>query len=480
MGRLLTLFGGRVGLGGAVASLTLPGTPLAVYGTSRLVDGYTGALFRLYRVADAEPLDISATSSTDPSPDISGVAAWLGAATYCYVDRVYDQMGSANHSTQTSTSLMPIFTLTNAVRGKYGILMYSGKYLDVPAAITADSKNFTFSDTVSYMSSNAAVSGHMGAAFNTTGALTIIQGTSAINKLQILTSTAFNSVSVPRSRSQTQVTTVTSGASAIKVYQDDTAVQSIVANNAGTVAGGKIGYTASGYSMNAVFFARAIYASELDSTNVGLVNTCLTSIFDILTGATTKLVWPGHSGVEGTGSTFLKNIQFYTEPLLNSRIQISNQGKFGQLAATIYAARASYITEYDATKSKNIIMGADPANDILSRASGTIVGYGTTVWTDYVLPFIQAMKAAGFTVVQQTMIGGNWAPDYAEREAERQAYNTLVRDNAVSEGYTLLDYTTNTDLENYTGSIWADSVHLNNSGYELESTIAAPVINSIL
>jgi len=420
-------------------------------------------------------------------PNLGTVSSWLGTASYCYLVKRYDQLGTGNDEAQATAANKPFFSLDNVIRGHYGVLfdqaIKASTWLDMPAAITGNGQATSVVEVVAYASSNAACTGLVGAAYTTAGSLSLLPAQNGENKYQVLTSSAFLKVANGRSRSQTQVSTVTSGASAIKVYQDNNAVQSLSANTAGTWVGGKTGYvTTGGYLINGLHFAKIIYPSELSAGNIASLHTFLYSAFDVLTSATGQIIWPGHSGVQGTGATQGKNITYYTEPLLNRRVFISNQGKFGQTASQIYADRAKYAAQYNASLQKNICFGADAANDLINVASGSVSGFGATAWSSFVLPFIQAMQAAGFSVIQQVMIPLTWPTDSVAREAERQSYNTLVRSNAGTYGYKLLDYETNANLTTVTvGNYWsADGVHLSNKGYAEESPIAAAAINSLL
>ena len=120
-------------------------------------------------------------------------------------------------------------------------------------------------------------------------------------------------------------------------------------------------------------------------------------------------------------------------------------------------------------------------NDIDNRATGTIVGYGTTIWTTYTLPYIQAMQAAGFskvivgTAIARTFAGS--AQDKIDKEAERIVYNQLIRDNAAANNYVVLDFAGLSEMSVSTNTTYfVDGVHPTRTGYNVMGTYAAPII----
>lgn len=83
------------------------------------------------------------------------------------------------------------------------------------------------------------------------------------------------------------------------------------------------------------------------------------------------------------------------------------------------------------------------------------------------------------TAIARTFTGS--AGDKSEKETERLDYNQLIRDNAVAEGYTVLDFaglsemSTSTDL-----TYFVDGVHPTRTGYNVMGTYAAPIIAGYL
>lgn len=484
----------------APASLVLPSTPLAVYATRRLVAGYAGALFKLRRISDAATLDIYAISASNPAPDVSGVASFLGAATQCYVTTVYDQMGSGNDATQATVINMPYFSLTNAIKGIYSITFdgnqHIGGFMTIPAAITGDGRAVSVGMVGAIAGHYVPWIGMVGAAWNTAGALSFAVGDTT-NRLQILTSSVFKRPATGsyRCRSQVQTTVVTSSASDIVAYQDD-AVSSLGVNNAGTWVGGKIASGSNGQAYYGEWYAMAIYGSALNATDAGLLKTALNSHFLPITSYDTLFLMMGNSIVQGTKATLLKNNPRQAEPLLNRPIAIADCGVFGQKAATVHGVISTvYVTAYNPTLAKNIAIVIEPTNDIDGAASGNIAApstdggggggsIGTNVWNNYTLPDIRTLKAAGFIVLVPTTINRNWAgsaTDITQKTAAQLDWNTLARNNTVAEGYTLVDYQALSQLSNTNdGTYFADGVHPTSTGYGVMANLLASVLNGII
>ena len=126
-------------------------------------------------------------------------------------------------------------------------------------------------------------------------------------------------------------------------------------------------------------------------------------------------------------------------------------------------------------------------NTIVTFAAGTNdLGASTsanTLWTTHVQPCIAFIKSFGYQVIVETVIPRT---DFdAAKETERLAYNQLLRDNAVAQGYTLCDYTTNAAFDSQadasnTTFYDPDGVHLNSTGYGVQASMLAPLVNGLL
>ena len=496
LGSTSGLYSGASGLAGGNTSLTVPAGALAVYASRRLVSDYAGALFQLRRISDSVTLDIYASSSANPAPDVSGVAAFLGVATQCYVTKIYDQLGSGNDVVQATVANMPYFSLTNAVNGKYSITFdgnqHTAGFMTIPAAITGDGRSVTVGVTAFVESCAVPWVGMVGALWNTAGALSFALGEQT-NRLQVLTSSTFKKPTSGnyRCRSQVQTTVFTSSATDIVAYQDGNTA-SLGVNNAGTWVGGKVGGGANTQYFYGEWYAMVIYPTAFSSTNAALLKTVLDSHFTPITTYDTLFLMTGNSIVQGTKATLLMNNPRQAEPLLTRQIAIADCGVFGQTAATVHTNLATYYsTAFNATLVKNIAIIIEPTNDINAAASGNIAApstaagggggsVGTNAWNNYTLPDIIALEAAGFTVLVPTILNRSWsgsAGDITDKTAAQLDWNTLAR----ASGRTVVDYQALPNMANPANATYfSDGVHPTTAGYLEMATLLASVLNGII
>lgn len=470
---------------------TVSAAPLAVYSTRLLVPSYTGPLFRIVNISTSATLDIY--PNADGSPNLSGVYSLLNGATQANVSIVYDQTGGGNHATQTTAGSRPFFTLTNAINGVPSITFDGNQNngtMVLPATLTGSGQATTVVNIAAPNSTNAATVSMVGSAQNTAGSVSSWYGYPGYsNKASVVTSSNVYSVTTAHSRSQVQVLGVASGTSNITIYQDGFAGQNLTASPAGTWTGGLFG--GGGYSayFNGEWFGMVVYPAALSATDFGALMPSLNKSFNIITSSTAQLISPGNSIVQGTKATLNQNNLRQTETNLNRKIYISNQGVYGQLEATEYAALSTYQAEYNSAYEYNLALAPEPTNDIGNTATGSIVGIGTTLFNSNTVPFVQGMQTTGFTMLVPTIIARNWAnsngntTSQAQMETERLTYNALVRANAATFGYTVLDYASLPQLSNYSNATYissSDGTHPTSAGYAVMATLQAGTINELL
>jgi hypothetical protein len=476
-----TSSGGSSSGGGGFAGLpTVAAPPEAVYSPYLLVAGYTGPLFQLTRISDNVTLDVYPVAITG-APDITAIQAFLGAAPYAAVTMVYDQSGNGHHAAGAKTWAY------NAINGIYAInydvnTPPSGTSFVIPTTLTGSGTATTVVDVVAYNSTNNSAVGILGQTLTGAGSISSSLGSGFNMRLAVRHGSAFNTSTTAKTRSQPQVLVVSSGASNINAWLDGV-LTTFAAGTSSTWQGGRIGSTTTS-SLFGNVFARIVYKAALDSTDAATLRSYLNSKYQILTTATAQLVWPGDSVVEGFCAAYGRNNQWYFEKALTTPMYISNQGISGQTAATQYANITAYTGQFRSDLAKNFMAAPAPSNDIDFRPSGTLPGFGTTLWTGTVRPFILAAKAAGFTVVAPTILPRNWAGDStvkALKETERLAFNQLVRDNAVADGYTVVDYASIPEAANvFNTTYYCDGIHPNSTLYQIMGEYFATIMNPLL
>lgn len=464
---------------GGFASLpTVSSAPLAIYSPYQVRSAYTGPLFQLTRVSDSATMDVYPDSNG--APNTLSISTFLSGATYAAVTKEYDQSGNGN-DTPSGVKLWCF----NAINGIYSIthdpyLPAGSLKFSIPSSVTGTLNSVTRVSVQSYTSSNAAGIGLLGPTYGGSTTLGIRSASSYKATLGVNAGGTFNGVTSARSRSQPQVTIVSSGAANLVTYQDGVA-NTFAAASANTWAGGYIGYVDSISNLNGEFYFDAIYPTALNSTDEATLRTYLNSRFNILTSSDTQLIIAGNSIVQGTQATFNHNNQWYMQQALSRPIFISNQGVAGQLASTEYANISTYTAQYRSDLAHNLIIAPEATNDIDAQGAGTIVGYGTSIFNSAIVPFVQAAKTAGFDVIVPTMLPRNWTGTsslISQKTTEQQAYNTLVINNAATYGYTVVDYAGIPQASNPSNtSYYADGIHPTSTLYSLMGNLLASVIN---
>lgn len=353
----------------------IPGAALlASWGTSLKVAayGFSAPLFRLIRASDSATLQIHAKgppAANPNAPDLSGYAAFA-AATTTKVDLVYEQNASGNDLAQTTNARRPDFNLLWVQADGTCPITFtanSQQYFVIPAALTNNGRSTTLFDVAACLSAAGGASGgnqccaSLGALWNTAGSIAHLWSNSGTIALTSINFNATNKFA----RSQPTVTAITSGAASQVVYQDTRAAVSLAATGAGSWVGGYVGSRLDlSYYSDQNWYSLDVFDTQLSAINVGLVKTALNTIYSTSVTNNAQFQIPGNSIVQGAASTFMQNWPRQMEPSLSRSIDISDDGIFGQTAATINTNKATYTDEFRADRTFNLIQAPEPTNDI--------------------------------------------------------------------------------------------------------------------
>ena len=455
----------------AVVSITaLPTTgpqPVAAWGFQRLNPSYTGPLFRVVRPSDGATREI--VQAADGTVDLAGYEAWAGTQNVG-VDTVYDQYGS-NHLTQTTLVNRPLFMADDVVDGKYGATFTSAKNLVVPTSLTGGGQTTTTVD-VAYAISADAGGGYamLGQAYNNDGANSLLlgngRGTSGritvLNKSFI--SPGFYALN------HLQVVVVAQGSTKQAIHVNDK-VGEVAASSAGTWSGGYIGKGASNYQFAGQFFARAIYPVTLTPEEIAPIKAAVYGMYGINPNPVAKIVMPGNSIVQGASALrSIHNMQKQARPLFSASSEIVNGGVYGISAADAYKERSYYFSQINASRQRNFFLIPEPTNDINSLTEANVVGAASLIWANTTKLYIEGAIAAGYApadVIVPTTLARNWSGQaIPQKEAERLAYNQLVRDNAASMGYTVMDWAAIPAMQSANGGNYTDGIHPNSTTWK--------------
>lgn len=474
MSNLLTLFGNRPSL----ASLIIPAGALAVYSVVK-TPSWAGACVRIERASDSTQLDIGFTSSGY----MDTVAALAFAAgSVIRIATWYDQSGNGYDA--TATTGWPTIISGNTIGGVQPITFiastgFSNLKLNIPAGLTVSTQSFT---ACMAFGGGGGLANHNG--LFSLGTQVNIWWEKYAGVLQSNSAATFaggdKKKFTPR---QAQVDSmILSGDAAGKYMRHNGNDQSVAAYTAANPAGATIG-TGSVVTTTALeIFAFVVYGTAISAGDKTIVDNGFKTAFKAFTPFTSKIFYDGDSITAG----FTVGAYGYGWPRVVSTVNGQNAAVYnvavpGSSMNTCNINRAQITGRYDSAYAKNVSVIHAGTNDIDNRASGTIVGWGTTVWTTYTLPYIQAMIAAGFTrVIVGTAIARTFAgsaQDKLDKEAERLVYNQLIRDNAAPENFTVLDFAGLAGMSVSTNlTYFVDGVHPTRVGYNVMGTYAAPII----
>lgn len=475
-----------VGSGISARPLTMPAGAEAIYATVRVND-WEGNCLRVQRASDLAEQDIG--FGADNFIDMAAANSFRGASTLAVV-RWYDQSGNARDIVDTTT--LPRLRFENIMGTKQPITMIASSgnagagRLTIPTSVSVSRQNYTMIAIQAPGGGVANSWGHFGMGTNATNSENVhvlYDNTSGSAAVQYTFDGAFNNnsrlnFSIPVGRPS--LTMLWSNATN-KLFRLNGREVSRTASTATTLSGGFIGrapWSTAAIGTNE-FFMFAVYASVLDSAQRAGVESEAARVYGVNFNRQGIVVFDGDSITNGLNNAgFLLNLPRQTAQLRNDNLFYFNLGVSGQTMATINSNVASATARYDSSLASNTSHIFAGTNDIQGRASGTIVGYGTTVYNSFLVPYIQSMQAAGFQkVIVGTMLPRLWtgsATDILEREAERLAYNTLIRDNATLYNYIVADYSSIWDSNptSYTtGGGSVDGIHPTVASYALMAPI---------
>lgn len=246
-----------------------------------------------------------------------------------------------------------------------------------------------------------------------------------------------------------------------------------------------VGRLTTGTGNNAIndLFAFLVYSVAHNSAQMQAVEASLASAFSPQTSFTKVLVYGGTSLFLGQGATLNQQPAWQAG---FGRGPMGNVGDWktyvmavgGQTLVTEAGNVAVYTALYDATKSKNVVVIGDITNDLAAPTYGSQAiaeAAADTFYTGTTLPFIAALKAAGFTVVVPTMIARGAYTTANFKEYARLRYNVDVRAGAVANGYTVSDRGSDAVFNSVAATAnatyyQADATHLTNLGYSIAGT----------
>lgn len=142
-------------------------------------------------------------------------------------------------------------------------------------------------------------------------------------------------------------------------------------------------------------------------------------------------------------------------------VSIANVSVGGRLMSTGYALRDTELLPRCLAPKTCILIIQQGTNDLGTGARAQALYYSTAT------PFVQAGQAAGYYVVLSTILPRSDSAWSTTKEAERHAYNNLVRGNAAGADL-VADFAANAQIGDGTDTgdttLYADRLHLTIKG----------------
>ena len=491
----------------------LPTTPapLLAYSTARLFAAYTNPLLRAVRESDAASTDLVAGS--DGAVDMSGLTAFA-AGSGVVTDRWYDQAyvvnggsAGANDAVQATAANRPRIRPENAMRGKQPVSMgltsagISGANIALALPSVATTRQ-----SVTRIWVGALISGPR----NTDGIWGLGNNATATNNLSLVYDTnglrpvdnRLEAGALGPATAQLAIYSLVSGPTSQKLYCNGVQILSKAAPSDIALTGGWLGLPAWSSVVTGCsdVCADVLYSTPLSDADRIAVETVLAQRFGITYAGYTKIVgFDGHSIPQGLAAGgFYQNLVRKTTNAWNGPLpKTPNFAISGQTAEQIYNRRASTANSLEASNySKKALVVQMATNSIAALPTDGIVGGGATIFNNYILPYIRYMKTTGgfgnnvVVLTDVPRVWGGTSTDSAQKEAERQSVIQLTKDNAATEGYTVVDWgslpamTTgvlsngNPNPPNLT--YYGDTIHPNAAGYALCQALLQPVLEAML
>jgi fibronectin type 3 domain-containing protein/lysophospholipase L1-like esterase len=476
-------------------------------GMERIVPGYNGPAIRIQRPSDNTQTDIGFAAGSNLL-DTSAVSSFLGQ-TQGWITTLYAQDGSGHNvgtPLPTSTASMPTISAIDptaiSVNGSPNL---TARNVEQPfAAVQGNQRYFVLPPSVAVNKSQMSVFLAFRPDFSGSGngipymslfevgdptvdAVDIMSCSSGLQGLTHNSTVTYSNNNVVQRSQPTVIGLTTNPGSAPTLYLDGVSYASGGTAPASTTCSG--GYLLAGTGSGLYygiplfgqynFLAFALYSGTVVPSTATTISTAMLPH----AAPTVNIVADGDSITQGTGSVYNYNMLHYLEPQLNHPADITNLAIFGTTSPSA-VGHATYPTaatsvdamHYSSSYAKNIYYLDIGTNDIHGGFSN-----GAATWAE-VQTALQDAKALGYKTVVTTLLHENGEnPAYG---AEIDNFNALAR-AAVGQPYLdgLIDYAADPRLGNigiYYPAFSGDGTHPNDAGYQVMSTIAAPVINGLI
>lgn len=402
--------------------------PYMLFGAQRVMAGYSGPLYRIRRDSDNAEMDVYCQIAGD-YPNYDEVNAWAGSAGL-WVATVYDQTGNGRHIVNTILANQPRLDTSIKVAGcvpivfdGYGRSNSGGlpqaqvaKSLTVGGLVGLVRNNMSYlmasQSQVSYNSTRYIAFRPEDNSVDTSG---IELQSGLLNGQRIGGLSSLDTWGAALEASNRRYFSMQGNANQAATNPADVLQRMTIGDKVGAIA------FAGMYRM----FALAVYNTALTATDGANTQQSLNNAFSVPAAAPYRVVFDGSSGMEGSGSTMLRNV--VAQLSLTKRPEMFNMGVHGQSLASIYSGRVARFSGRYTSSRPCVFFEQGGANDLLGSDTPA-----TTLYNNTTTPLVSYLKGLGYKVVLCTIppIGTSHSLYTTARENERLAYNDLIRANS--------------------------------------------------
>jgi len=468
-------------------SVSIPTANLVSAFSAIKVNGFSGSGMTVRR-SDGSTLDIGWVGNRIDKAAADAFAAASGSAdkVTLTLPKAYDQIvATANDMAQATAGNQPLFSSLNEWHGIRPITSdrTTSRWLTGAGTLSLNRNSFTiylviaprtswydqtFFDLIDNTPTSIAVCTALKANMSTVGNVAVPMARNARSGIQVI---AFSS----------------NGTSCIThVAGTTTTVGSAMTSAAITNLG--IGKTVGNKPSGADVFFGAVYSTGHDSTTIQATAAALRASFSITDSFTKRLVASGSSLGMGVGSTN-NQTSWYQAGFGTASLpdwELMNVAVSGETQDQAYTGRSKMTAQYSASFSKCMAYIGSATNDFAAAVSyadqATAEAAATTLYNNTTLPFVSALKTAGFGGVVVATTFARVALTTANfTEYARLKHNQLVIAGAAANGYVVSDHAGDSRLQNSADTTYfnADGTHLTNAGYAVVASLDRPAVLSL-
>lgn len=476
----------------AFAAVTLPAGALGIWSVLKTA-GWNGNCLRVRRASDNAEQDIGFAGNVVDWPAADSFAG----GSNLFVTRWYDQSGNGADLVQAAQSSQPVFARTSHRNGLRGITadQQNGSFGTGPKYLQNTTFNFNANASTVYIVSSSRLSygstsyfqmqsagaAHLQSLYHADTSLRVFRGGGSYDTLKF-----------ERSQMTSIAIAFNGGGGTIDF---DGAQASIGNSSSATVSIFNLGSSADAFGGNFYgdYFFVALYGTAHSSLVLGANRQALSSAFAAGPYQGKRAVFAGDSLVTGTKGTNAQSVPwvagfgrvpdddgYYPLNALPDW-DVFCLARAGKTGAAELSGIATYMRAYDPAAPVSVYITNSFTNDMSSAtytSAANAQSSVTTLYNNTLLQIVSAALAQGFSkVVVPTCIGrsdfqlgsGNF------REDARLYWNTLVRNGAAANNYTVSDRAAHPMLADAAAAgnptYYSDGIHLTNAGYTVMAAI---------